>query len=240
MQDRWKMHIGITTIAVHLTILTTSFTGSNAAGKYAYVYLNSVQNTENFAHIFQFAALELSFTACLLQVSAPKAFPMPTTVEPIAANTIEKRCTDHTEKNAMVDPISITSWCCKNNAYTRCDRGNSCTNYEGTLPNKQKYYFYHYRKYPIDVILQSMHTIGVDLCCFHFTDQCPQSHPYAYYNGAYCCKYNQEKVWAPQGQECDGGPISITSLCCKGDAGTKCGSGNSCTNHEGMLVNKQK
>merc|ERR1719454_320917 len=51
---------------------------------------------------------------------------------------------------------------------------------------------------------------------------CPPKHPYAYYNGHYCCAHNREKHYRPQGSRCDGSVISITSLCCKDDAHVPC------------------
>ena len=58
------------------------------------------------------------------------------------------------------------------------------------------------------------------------TGQCPETHPYVYYNGQYCCQSEREKVYAPQGEKCDGSAIEKTSLCCQGDKYVKCPSGN--------------
>jgi len=63
------------------------------------------------------------------------------------------------------------------------------------------------------------------------TNVCPATHPYAYYNGGqYCCASSKEKVYTPQGAQCDGGDISTTSMCCAGDSYTKCPHGE-CVNH---------
>merc|ERR1712227_741632 len=59
---------------------------------------------------------------------------------------------------------------------------------------------------------------------------CPASHPYVHHDGDYCCASNTEKVYAPEGERCDGGPISISSSCCKGDNYVPC-STNLCSNH---------
>ncbi|XP_063684205.1 uncharacterized protein LOC134818522 [Bolinopsis microptera] len=56
--------------------------------------------------------------------------------------------------------------------------------------------------------------------------QCPASHPNVYYNGQHCCASNVEKVYAPQGAQCDGGVIGRDSMCCEGDQHTPCPSGN--------------
>ena len=64
--------------------------------------------------------------------------------------------------------------------------------------------------------------------------ECPATHPFAYLGGKYCCEYGTEKVFEAEGEDCDGGPISITSSCCKDDAHLKCPSGyckNSGTQH---------
>jgi len=46
---------------------------------------------------------------------------------------------------------------------------------------------------------------------------CPESHPYVYYNGQYCCASEFEKIYRPQGTKCDGSKIQKDSLCCNGD-----------------------
>jgi len=51
---------------------------------------------------------------------------------------------------------------------------------------------------------------------------CPQHHPFAYYNGQYCCATKREKYNHPQGYRCDGGVLAFDSLCCKDDAFVKC------------------
>ena len=60
-------------------------------------------------------------------------------------------------------------------------------------------------------------------------DQCPDSHPYAYYNGGYCCKAGLEKTYEPEGTKCDGSIIQLDSSCCLNDQYKPCPSG-SCTN----------
>ena len=51
---------------------------------------------------------------------------------------------------------------------------------------------------------------------FHHSllDPCPESHPYAYYDGQYCCASDYEKIYEPQGTKCDGSKIQLDSLCC--------------------------
>ena len=51
---------------------------------------------------------------------------------------------------------------------------------------------------------------------------CPDSHPYAYYNGQYCCASDFEKIYKPQGAKCDGSKIQLDSLCCRNDEHTRC------------------
>jgi len=56
------------------------------------------------------------------------------------------------------------------------------------------------------------------------SDACPESHPNAYYFGYYCCASDYEKVYEPQGVQCDGSKIKLNSLCCS-DAFMPCPSG---------------
>ena len=44
---------------------------------------------------------------------------------------------------------------------------------------------------------------------------CPETNPFAYLNGTYCCDSAYEGFNAFEGEMCDGGPISINSACCK-------------------------
>merc|ERR1712227_1058978 len=60
---------------------------------------------------------------------------------------------------------------------------------------------------------------------------CPASHPYVYHDGDYCCASNTEKVYTPEGERCDGGPISFTSSCCKDDQYVSC-STNICSDYD--------
>jgi len=53
-------------------------------------------------------------------------------------------------------------------------------------------------------------------------DQCPGSHPFAYYNGEYCCASYYEKAYVGQGAKCDGSEIQLDSLCCRNDEYTNC------------------
>jgi len=68
-------------------------------------------------------------------------------------------------------------------------------------------------------------------------DTCPASHPFAYYYGNHCCKYNQEKVEEWQGEACDGGIISLQSLCCKNNDGMPCPSASGLCKNYGAVVN---
>ena len=61
---------------------------------------------------------------------------------------------------------------------------------------------------------------------------CPPAHPHAYLHGRYCCGYDVEKKnEKDEGESCDGGPISISSTCCKNDAHTPCPTGVKCKNY---------
>ena len=64
------------------------------------------------------------------------------------------------------------------------------------------------------------------------TSKCPESHPFAYYNGHYCCESGREKVYTQDGDKCDGSAIQIDSLCCHGDRFIECPLGI-CESHPG-------
>ena len=51
---------------------------------------------------------------------------------------------------------------------------------------------------------------------------CLESHPFAFNQGKHCCKHGIEKSYAPHGDKCDGGTISIHSTCCKDDEYADC------------------
>ena len=70
--------------------------------------------------------------------------------------------------------------------------------------------------------------------------QCAQSYPYVYYKGSYCCKYNIEGTYAPQGATCDGGPLGFDSSCCKNNKYIKCESAP-CSNYgsSGSVIHPQ-
>jgi len=74
--------------------------------------------------------------------------------------------------------------------------------------------------------------------CQGASNKCPQSHPWAYLNGDYCCKYDMEKVYPPEGTTCDGSRIALNSTCCKDDAHAKCPHRDGCVNyvHAGVRV----
>merc|ERR1739848_376823 len=44
--------------------------------------------------------------------------------------------------------------------------------------------------------------------------RCPEAYPYAFLRGRYCCEYDREDIFQIFGERCDGGPISLKSLCC--------------------------
>jgi hypothetical protein len=55
---------------------------------------------------------------------------------------------------------------------------------------------------------------------------CPETHPFAYYSGRYCCKTNKEIPLIPGIKPitilCDGGEIGIDSICCEDNNFTLC------------------
>ena len=52
---------------------------------------------------------------------------------------------------------------------------------------------------------------------------CPDTHPYPYFGGDYCCKTNKEKNDpSANGALCDGSVLGIDSRCCEGDQAAKC------------------
>ena len=69
---------------------------------------------------------------------------------------------------------------------------------------------------------------------FLFLGDCPNSHPYVYRRGDYCCKYNKENVFARDGEFCDGSELTFESKCCQNNAMLGCphGDGN-CRDNQG-------
>ena len=66
---------------------------------------------------------------------------------------------------------------------------------------------------------------------------CPESHPFAYYNGTHCCKSGFEKdESASQGEVCDGGPITLESRCCRNDEHIECSKGSNCRNYDSSSI----
>ena len=60
---------------------------------------------------------------------------------------------------------------------------------------------------------------------------CPSSHPFAYFNGEYCCQTNKEHVNTAHGYKCDGSSIGFNSLCCENHQLLQCPF-DTCHNHE--------
>lgn len=144
--------------------------------------------------------------------------------------------------------ISITSKCCKDDAYTVCPNG-ICDNYPSQeCPVSYPYAYYDGRyccKYSRENVYHPHGTkcdggkISLSSTCCeedastacphggkcqdNTTPQCPASYPNAYYNGYHCCKYSREKFDGHS--KCDGGKISLTSECCKDNAEIKCPDG---------------
>ena len=67
------------------------------------------------------------------------------------------------------------------------------------------------------------------------SNECPSTHPWAYYNGDYCCKNDKEKVKSSYGDTCDGSKISLTSLCCLNDEYVECEHPDGCINYKGRF-----
>ena len=74
-----------------------------------------------------------------------------------------------------------------------------------------------------------MESIQVQNNCYYSfsATTCTKDHPFAYLNGQYCCKTDQEKVNGGTSNEvasgtCDGIGFSIESTCCKDDKYLKC------------------
>ena len=66
---------------------------------------------------------------------------------------------------------------------------------------------------------------------------CPQDHPFAYKNGKYCCRTNQELENGGSQSEitsgtCDGEGFSRESSCCKDHRNIKCPLPNACYDND--------
>ena len=56
-----------------------------------------------------------------------------------------------------------------------------------------------------------------------FSGVCPDSHPYPFLGGDYCCESSKEKNDPSQdGALCDGSEIRFDSKCCEGNQYTQC------------------
>ena len=65
-------------------------------------------------------------------------------------------------------------------------------------------------------------------------EKCPDEHPYAYFNGSYCCKEGDEDINENLGELCDGGKISLSSVCCKNNV--TCPVGRKCKNSDSLTI----
>ena len=70
---------------------------------------------------------------------------------------------------------------------------------------------------------------------------CPSNFPFAYLNGQYCCKSNQERPNGGNTAEkesgtCDGLGFSKESTCCLDNAYQKCPAPGGCDNYQGTYV----
>lgn len=43
---------------------------------------------------------------------------------------------------------------------------------------------------------------------------CPETTPFVYYDGQYCCPVKREKWYSRQGEKCDSSELQRDSLCC--------------------------
>ena len=84
---------------------------------------------------------------------------------------------------------------------------------------------------------KSCFSIGVS-CNFRsyflLGNRCSNDYPYAFMWGEYCCKTELEEN--NNFVACDGGPISINSVCCKDNEYEKCPHIGGCKNNRGMNV----
>jgi len=80
--------------------------------------------------------------------------------------------------------------------------------------------------------------------CFAGIDEfCPPDHPFAYLNGAFCCKTNEERPLSnnqtPQNEidsgTCDGVDFNRQSVCCKDEKYIRCPQGSGCFTSTGTV-----
>ena len=77
---------------------------------------------------------------------------------------------------------------------------------------------------------------GNFLLYFSLVDRCSSAYPFAFMWGEYCCKTESEKITQSNLAECDGGHISINSVCCEEDQYEKCPHMGGCKNKKGMHI----
>ena len=67
------------------------------------------------------------------------------------------------------------------------------------------------------------------------TGRCPREYPFAFMWGTHCCKHDVEDDTTYGVSECDGGPISLNSICCKNNEYKKCWDLRGCKDRRGKL-----
>lgn len=74
------------------------------------------------------------------------------------------------------------------------------------------------------------------LKCFMVAIKCQPKYPYAFMWGLYCCTSKLEKNSSIGMDECNGGAISLNSICCKDNDYEKCPDDRGCSNHWGEII----
>ena len=71
---------------------------------------------------------------------------------------------------------------------------------------------------------------------------CPKEFPYAFMGGDYCCKTAKENTFIEMDidtikdiSRCNGGPISLSSVCCESNNFKKCPSDGKCKSSQGKI-----
>ena len=77
---------------------------------------------------------------------------------------------------------------------------------------------------------------------YFIVELCPKGFPYAYMGGDYCCTTEKEGSFKElddyskvDRSSCDGGPISLNSVCCQNNRFVRCPNNKKCKSGKGRM-----